>query len=198
MKWDVDLIQDPNLLLKKLKEFNIKNKVIKSIKIVGFSFNFDQLSHYVDDKETFSRYVEIDSPIIIEFEDGDRFEIDYSEGSTLKVGYNSLPEELVSNIGHNVDGDIIFSNCLGKKIYGFSIEMSDEIELDYYFTGSYGLDLSENQESYISRLKFHLTDNLYLNFTNYHDYGVVWVTDVNHHTTKIKWAELKKGYTRNN
>lgn len=196
MKWDVDLIQNPNVLLKKIKEFNLNGRVIKSIRIVGYSFNFEQLSGYINDKETFSRYVEISEPIIIEFEDGSRFEIDYSEGSTLKVGFNSLPKEIVSHIGHNVDGDIMFSNCLGKKIIGFSIEMSDEIELDYFFTGSYGLDLSENQDSYISRLKIHLTDNLYLNFTNYHDYGVVWVTDVYHHTTKIQWSELKKGFTR--
>ena len=71
--------------------------------------------------------------------------------------------------------------------------MTDECELDWDFTGSYGIEIDENQPAYISRLKIHLTNQIFINFTNYYDYGAIWISDINHHMSKIKWEELKKG-----
>ena len=196
-KWDVDLIQDPNKLLKKLKELDIKNKTIKSIKTVGYCFNFEQMSPIFRDNESFSRYIQIDDPLIIGFEDGTKFEIDYSEGSTLKIGCNSLPDDIKSSVSEpNIDCNVMFSNCIGKEIIGYSVEITDDCYLGFDFTGSYGIELDENQDSYISCLKIHLSDQLTLNYTNYHDYGEVWVTDSYNHTSKIKWGELKTGYKK--
>lgn len=194
IKWDVEQIQDPNILLKKLKELNIKGKKIKAIRTIGYVFNFEMISGTFKDSEIFNRYIEIDTPLIIEFEDHSRFEIDYSEGSTLKIGLNSLPYNIYSEAtSNNVDGNIIFSNCLGKTITGYAVEMTDEFGLNWDFTGSYGIELDDNNDLYISRLKIYLTDRLAISFTNYHDYGAVWVNESNDCISLIKWGELKNG-----
>ena len=198
LKWDVEQIQDPVRLMEVLKSLDIKNKKIKNVKIVGCAYNLEEtLDVYKEfhaDKELFVRYVELGEPFIIEFEDGTTFEIDYSEGSTLKLGINSLPKDLVSPVApNNVDGNIMFSNIIGEEIIGYTVDMTDEFELGWDFTGSYGIELDENQPAYISRIKIHLTNQLTINFINYYDYGAVFVNDANHHMTKIKWEELKKG-----
>ncbi len=207
-EWNVDLIQEPNELLKKLKEFNLKGKIIKNIKIVGHCYDAIQtleeimyqkyederaeVKNFKDDYE-FDRDIQYDDPIIIEFEDGDKFEIEYSEGGTLKIGLNSLPDNIEPSCNYNnVDGNVIFSNLIGQEIIGYEIGMQDEFELTYDFTGSYGIKEPEDQSSYISFFKIILTNGLRIYFSNDFDYGYMVVKEWNENS-KIKWGELKKG-----
>ena len=37
--WNVELIQEPNKLLERIKEFNLKGKKIKSINIIGHCYD---------------------------------------------------------------------------------------------------------------------------------------------------------------
>ena len=100
----------------------------------------------------FIRYIEIDEPIIFFFDNGDRLEVDFSEASSLKIGKNSLPENIEFSVNHpNADMNIIFSNCLQKEIKGFEVIMSDELYSDY--TGSQGIPEPQNQNSYISKFR---------------------------------------------
>ena len=212
-EWKADVIQEPIALMNKLKSFNIKNKKIKSIRILGLAYDLlddleeviykqtnsqeeSDLKNFKDEYE-FNRIVEVDEPIIIEFEDGNRVEILFSDGGTVKIGLNSLPEDITWGTNEaNVDGNVIFSNCLGKMVTGFSVEIEDEIELDWEFTGAHGLDLDENQELYIGRFQILLTDGLALNFQSWIDFGHVWVQEWRYHRSKIKWEELKKGISK--
>ena len=214
-EWKVDLIQEPNVLLKTLKEFNIKGKKIKNIRILGNVFdlidgleeeiykktenkNDSDVENFKDDYE-FKRIVEIDDPIIITFEDNDRLEIDYSEGSSIKIGLNSLPENIESkNFINNLDGNVMFSNCIGKSIIGFQVSMQDDYELTWDFTGSYGIELPENQDAYISEFRILLSDSVSIVFKNFYDYGHVWTEDWLVDISTIKWEELKKGIKENN
>ena len=214
-EWKVDLIQEPNVLLKTLKEFNIKGKKIKNIRILGNVFDLidgleeeiykktenqhdSDVENFKDDYE-FKRIVEIDDPIIITFEDNDRLEIDYSEGSSIKIGLNSLPENIESkNFINNLDGNVMFSNCIGKSIIGFQVSMQDDYELTWDFTGSYGIELPENQDAYISEFRILLSDSVSIVFKNFYDYGHVWTEDWLVDISTIKWEELKKGIKENN
>lgn len=211
-KWDVQLIQEPTVLLNKLKGFNLTGRKIKSINIVGHCYDVvgtleeiiynkfgdeeSNVENFKDDYE-FDRIIEYDDPIIIEFDDGDRFEIDYGEGSSLKIGLNSLPKNIrCRGNSKSLDGNIMFSNLIGQEIRGFEIGMQDDFELTYDFTGSFGIELPENQKAYISFLKIILTNGLKIYFSNDFDYGVMLVQEWNE-TTKIKWGELKKGILDN-
>ena len=209
---NVDLIQDPYDLLSILKAIKLKGKVIKNIKIVGHCYDiietFEEIVYeklgdekiivemFKDDYE-FDREIEYDDPIIFEFEDGDKFEIDYGEGSSLKLGINSLPENIECGCNnHNLDGNIMFSNIIGHKILGFEVGMQDDFELTYDFTGSYGIKEPKNQKAYISFLRIILNNGLSIYFSNDFDYGYMSVKEWNE-TSKIKWKDVKKGIIDN-
>ena len=217
-EWKTELIQDPNILMSKLKELNIKDKKIKNIIVLGLAYNLTEdeatataynyykktgvdltdreIRNYnqIDENVEFLRYVEIDEPIIIEFEDGSRFEIDYCDGSTIKIGLNTLPKNIEWGINHpNVDGNVVFSNCINKTVIGFEVSMQDEMELTYDFTGSHGVDLSEDQDAYIASFRLLLSDCLAIVFNNFVDYGQVIVQEKNNNYSKILWKDLKNG-----
>lgn len=209
-KWDVKLIQEPNELLETLKTFNLKYKKIKSIQLIGPDSNYtDYLEEIIynrtEDEELgdlenfkddymFDRFIEIDEPIIIEFESGDKLEIDYSECGSLKVGLNSLPNELKSFYGYNnLNGNVIFSNCLGEQLNGFAVHMQDEFELSRDFTGAHGIEEPKDQKSYVSGFSLVLSNHIYINFTNFFDYGYVWISDYLGKIDQIAWKELKNG-----
>lgn len=214
-KWNVPLIQEPNELMQKLKELNIIGRRIVKIRCVGLCYNFtkdsieDSAYNYYKEKnienlqeisaydnipnETmFYRYVMIDGPIILYLDNGDRLEIDYSEGSSLKIGKNSLPENIECGINlPNTDMDVVFSICLEKEIKGFEVCMTDYL-IDE-FTASWGMPMPEKQNAYITSLKINLNDGIYLNFYSFYDYGEVEVKQRKNEDAKISWEELKKG-----
>ncbi len=214
-KWNVPIIQEPNELMKKLKEFNLIGKKITNIRCVGLCYDLteddieDEAYNYYRNKNVENlaeistyenipldtlllRSVQIDEPIIFYFDNGDRLEVDYSEASSLKIGKNSLPKNIQygTNIP-NADMNIVFSNCLNKKIIGFEVSMSDELLDD--FTGSHGIQEPENQMSYISSFEIKLEDWISIKFNNFFDYGRVYIESAFESEKKITWEELKKG-----
>ncbi len=212
-KWNVPLIQEPNELMKKLKELDVKGKKITSVRCVGLCYNlredmiedhaygyyqeekienYEELSNYENilPDTPFTRYVEIDEPIIVYFDNGDRLEVDFSEASSLKIGKNSLPENIeFSTNAPNADMNIIFSNCIGKEVKGFEVIMSDALYSDY--TGSQGIPEPENQDSYISMFRILLEKDVYIEFNSLFDYGEVAVFQYG--KSEILWKDLKNG-----
>ena len=218
-KWDVQIIQEPNELMKELKKLNLIGKKIKSIRCVGLCYNLrediieektyeyyekrqvsklDEISEYnnIPADTPFLRYVQIDEPIIFYFEDGDRLEIDFSEGSSLKLGKNSLPEDIEFGTNYpNIDANVIFSNCIGKEISYFEVSMSSELISE--FTGSRGIEKPINQDSYISSFRIYLTEWIYIEFNSFFDYGEVAIYE-EYKESQILWKDLKKGIIRIN
>ncbi|MDD4795876.1 MAG: hypothetical protein PHG03_04910 [Bacilli bacterium] len=109
LDWNVELIQKPSELMQKFKSLDIKNKTITNIRCVGLCYNlredmleedgynyyetknnkdFETLSNYSNFllDTPFSRHAEIDEVIILELDNKERFEIDFSEASSIKIG----------------------------------------------------------------------------------------------------------------
>ena len=213
-EWKVPIIQEPNELMKKLKEFNLIEKKITSIRCIGLCYDLtedgieDRAYNYYENKNVenlyeisnydsipldtlFSRSIQIDEPIIFYFDNGDRLEIDYSEASSLKIGKNSLPKDIQYGTNMpNVNMNILFSNCINKEIIGFEVSMSDELSDD--FTGSHGISEPENQMSYISSFTIKLDGWISIKLNNFFDYGSVWGEGYNKAEENITWEELKK------
>ncbi|MCQ2253164.1 MAG: hypothetical protein MJZ61_06925, partial [Bacteroidales bacterium] len=116
--------------------------------------------------------VQIDEPFILYFEDGDRLDILYSEGSTVKVSMNTLRDDLISGINPNIviNPDDYFSEIHDRQITGIEIQRSNEYP---EFTHSHGLDLDENQDEFIERILIYLSDGYVLDLSNFYDYGYV-------------------------
>ncbi len=214
-EWNVPLIQEPNILMNKLKNLDVRGRKIVNIKCVGICYNLDEddiedyvynyynkqgaknlheLSEYenIDGKVPFSRFVEIDEPIIFYLDDGNRLEIEFSEASSIKLGKNSLPEDITFGINKpNANVNVVFSNCLNSEIIGFKVIMEDELSADY--TGSFGIPEPINQNSYISSFKICLNDGKSIEFNSFYDYGHVYVCDEKENISTICWKELQNG-----
>lgn len=159
MEWNVELIQNPIKLDSKLKELDILNKEIINVRTI--STLYDNLD--------INKALEIDKPIEFIFFDNNKLEIDYSEGSTIKIGYNSLQEYKKYNVPKELNEYV-----KNEKIVSYNIETVDKDTAFCEFTGSYGLKLNENQSGgYIGNLQFNLTNNKKIIFINFYDYGEI-------------------------
>ena len=159
--WKVKLIQGPFQLLRELRSYNLKERVIKNVYYSGYLYDHCE------------GYIQIDNPFYIEFEDGDVLAIDYTDFSSVKIGMNALPDiekELI-----NKD----FNKCIGGKIINYNISICDNI-ID--FTHCYGIKLAENRHSYIDGFKLRIYNErnkpreraFWICFRNFYDYGQVY------------------------
>ena len=186
-KWNEKIIQKPEELNEKLRELNIFNKQIKKIKTPSFIYNCE---FGIQEKEQQDCLIEIDRPLIIIFEDKNHLEIDFSEASSLKVGFNSLPNDIDCS-KCQIDLNKYFSECIENKIIDFNILTTKEYdELD--FTGSYGIKDPYEQTSFIKKLKLILPNNLTMSFEPYYDYGQVFLEDEKGIIKQITYDKIKE------
>lgn len=186
-KWDEKIIQNPEELNEKLSRLNIFNKQIKEIKTPSYIYNFE---FGIREKEKQDCLIEIDRPLIIIFEDKSHLEIDFSEASSLKVGFNSLPNDIDCS-KCQIDLNKYFSECIGNKIIDFSIVTTKEYD-ELYYTGSYGIKDPYEQALFIKKLKLILRDNLTVTFEPYYDYGQVFIEDENGIIKQITYDIIKE------
>ena len=71
----------------------------------------------LDPEMEMERYLELDEPLLIHFEDGDTFKIDTPWEDIWYMSMNRIPPGIKSCFGQpNVDAEIMFSPCLWRKI----------------------------------------------------------------------------------
>lgn len=127
------------------------------------------------------RIVEIDEPFILEFTDGQQIELDANDvNNEVTVAFNEIPSSAKADINtNNIDGNVIFSSCLGKTIT--AIKFLPKIP----------------KEPYVPCIVFVLNDNTEIQIEGYLDF-----CNVSHNKTDskgkdsiipISWGELKKG-----
>ena len=199
-EWQVPLIQDADVLEYFLSSLKLKGRVIKSIRAIGRCYNFgyweieeqvEDISKIPDDFE-FKTYLEIDEPLVIEFVDGDRLEIDFSEASSLKMGLNTLsPETTYGTNSNNLDVNYVFSKCLNQEVIDYKVTRSDKLTSEY--TGSSGIP--EPKCNFIEKIEFMIGDDLKITFKPFFDYGEVTLTDKNDNILYVKWKDIKKSLT---
>lgn len=210
--WSAEILQAPEEVYARFEQLNLLNKRISKIRAVGLGYNLrdnyledDSEEDYgIDDTDcsapgmeglphscerTIPCTVEIDEPIILIFEDGDRLEIDFSEGSSIRIGTNSIPIDIKPGVNqNNFDATQFFSCCVGQPIVGFEVKNTAKLPI---FTGSYGMRLAALPE-YIDSVWLVLENSTKLKFEAWIDYGAVSATDENGAPLEISVCELKK------
>lgn len=194
--WSAPILQTAEEVVAKAHELQIVGRVVKDIRSISHNYNvwFDDSYHEIfeairnnDDKALASQEiecsVEIDEPLLIQFEDGDVLGIDFSEGSSIRMDMNTLSWDILASIDErNFHANRIFDNILGKRIDDIIVSSS---LTEPHFTGSYGLELDE-QPSYLRSVSFMYLDGeendlnsewKQLLFEAHFDYGVVSLTD---------------------
>ncbi len=212
-KWNVPVLQSPDETKEYINNLGLIGKKIKSIKAIGLCYNLvenniedavysltndeksSDFENISEDTELY-RWVEVDEPIIIEFDDNDTLEIDFSEASSLKMSKNGLPKDITWGINrNNADLNIVFSNCIGAKIQDIVVLTTTEDILEN-FTGSHGIELPDFDE-YVTDIVMVLDNNQTLNFYAWFDYGHLRSKEyeidlTNGKDVMIKFKDLKK------
>ncbi len=123
-----------------------------------------------------ARQMEIDKPFVVEFKDGDTFEIDVAMEPEFLMSMNRIPGEVADNRFRGVDPFYIFSDVVGKVVSAVEIET---VKIDRMPWTGRALDRSEEVASAIylrfengSRLKFS-PDIDYLTVESQNRHGVV-------------------------
>lgn len=189
--WNVDLIQKPEILEKKLSEMQLVGKKIKNIRSVGALYDMEYIClEESEDDDSIKEMIKIDEPIVITFEDNERLEIDFSETSSLKIGINALPQHISWGINPcNVDLNVFFQQLIGKIIE--KIEVTASLDYSGNFTKSYEIP-EPKAAPYINEIIFYLENNYKMVFNSNFDYGEVSL----YHEDKIietKFENIKKG-----
>lgn len=181
--WSAEIVQGPFGLRKAVDDLNIIGRKIKSLRTIGGAFNFNEYEEEVDEfgdvcgEQTDPlRTVLIDEPVVIFFEDGDRVEIDFSEGSSVRISMNCIPERIRHRVKSvNFDANRLFSCFIGQCIVGFEVLETETMPV---FTGSYGMSFYPS-ETYIDQLNFLLENGVKISFEAYFDYGTLTALDKN-------------------
>ena len=143
-----------------LDSFNLVGRRIWSLHTPSFDFEntvgsiLSAAGKYVDGEEESSRRnicayanlpkrtkierrMEIDKPFVIEFKDGDTFEIDVPMDPIFLMSMNRIPIEVADSRGRGVDPLYLFSDVIGKTVAAVDVETCTVGRLPY---SSYDLD----------------------------------------------------------
>ena len=77
---------------------------------------------YLPKKIRLERKMEIDMPLVIEFNGGDTFEIDIDMAPAYYLSMNHIPVEVAKNTGIGVNPSEMFSDVIDKKIAAVDLE----------------------------------------------------------------------------
>lgn len=181
--WSADVLQKPEEVCAVFDQLNLTGKKIVDIKPVGYGYNFlcDYVSELSEDKPCY-RHVEVDEPLFIVFADGDRMEIEFSEGSSIRISKNCIPLNIESGLQPpNYDAKQLFSNCVGQLLTGLEVKV---INRSPGCTGSHGIELNNRQRKFIEAVSLVFSNSTKLYFEPFADYG--WITAVDKNDTPLE------------
>lgn len=139
-EWSAPTMVSPEAIKDLIASFNLEGRIIRRMRMIGLAYNLtrdwieERAYNYfsnLDEKDRqnkseyvcippevpYSRYAEIDEPFMIEFEDGDTFAIDTPQQPEFRMSMNCIPWEIKAGANlPNVEADILFSPCIGRRI----------------------------------------------------------------------------------
>lgn len=189
--WNIKEIYKPQEIKEKIESFNLKGRVIKDIKAVGMDYAHGEVdvedavdylfetyypealddnsayNMFIDDLP-FRRYMEIDQPFIIKFDNNETFEIVADWSPLYAMSMNSLPWDIEPAINYqNADANIIFSNCIGEEIINIEIVTS----LIGFEEGERSTIVClETGTEYVSKLILWLSNGMGISVSPYYDF----------------------------
>ena len=194
-EWSAPTFETASEIKETLGKMRIIGRRIYRMKMIGLNYNltrdwicemaYKNLSHLHEDERQelsdyknilpdmeFLRYSEIDEPLLIEFDDGDVFEIDTPMDPEYRFSMNSIPWHIKAGTNlPNVDANKLFSVCIGKKIVD--------------------VEVTEGKGESASEIIFWLENNTGLCINPLFDYCEVSCIDRNKQCVTIPFRDLK-------
>lgn len=211
----LDSLDSVEAIRKRLNSFNLIGRKITSMKIIGLSYNLtrDWIANYVyrnlpqemseekrqlksdylniDDDFKFIRISEADEPLLIQFEDGNVFEIDTPQEPEFKFSMNCIPWNIKAGTNQpNMDANVLFDICLNKKITDIEIEThKTNIHPMYYEP----LDASDSERELIKNIILWLEGDIGLAIGPSIDYCEFFCINKQRKIIDIPFGKLKTG-----
>lgn len=145
-EWSAVSMVSPTEIKNLVESFKLEGRIIKQLRIIGLAYNLrrdsientaynyleelsdpdaDANSDYfnINAKLPYYRFAEIDQPFMIEFEDGDVFEINTPQVPEFRMSMNCIPWWIESGINSpNVDANVLFAPCIGRAIRSVEVK----------------------------------------------------------------------------
>lgn len=178
-EWSAPTMVNPDEIKARIASFNLEGRRIKRMKMIGFSYfhtrdwieshAYNALEHLSEEERQrqsnysnialdtmFGRCAVIDEPLLIEFEDGDVFEIVTPQQPEFRFSMNCIPWWIGAGTNlPNLDADIFFAPCLGRSIQKVEVLTyaadKDPICDDYF-------DETHNKRELVSDIVLRLDD----------------------------------------
>lgn len=193
-EWSAPVLRTVEEVNAQIKKMQLEGRIIKKVYAVGMGYNwcdyqiedsvYNELDYnekpsgkydFLPEEIVFSKYAQIDEPFLIEFCDGDILAVDFSEGSCVRIEFNSIfPDILPGTNQRNFHANELFKDLIGCAIKSVDITISTKSD---GFCYSHGLG-EENQNFYVKRISFvcencEQYETKSIEFAPFFDYGIV-------------------------
>ncbi len=221
-EWSAPTMVDAPEIRARIESFRLEGRVIRSMKLVGSAIfhtremledtvygaleqegitdeeELRERSRYeaIGPDRLFARACATGAPLLISFEDYDRFEIDMPQAGEYRLGMNCIPWSVQPERQlQNVDANVLFKPCLGKRIEKAEVcayvTDKDPMTGDHYML--YQDDRPGTREL-VSRIVLHLEDGIrFVMETCLADSNSFFCEDAEGKNLTIPFRELKKG-----
>ena len=214
--WSAKTLIKPDEIQHGLSLLHLEGRKIKRMKFIGLCYNlrrdcledcaynyYDQRggmeeeemqrkSDYenIDPQFLFSRWAEIDEPFLIEFEDGDCFEIETPFAGEFRFSLNKIPWEIDAGTNlPNAEAGTLFAPAHGKTIVAVELDQGSKTFHPSYFEDMLVGDLDE----YIAGIILRLADGSGLRIYGNIDYTWIELINGNNEAADISFSNLKTG-----
>ena len=178
--WSAKKMTDPEEIRHHISLMHLEGRTIERMKFIGLCYNlrrdtledcvynyYDQLgsmeeeeilrkSDYesIDPSHSFSRWAEIDEPLLIKFDDGDCFEIKTPFAASYRFSMNKIPWGIRAGINQpNAEAETLLSPAIGKTIVAVEFDVGTKEAHPSYFEDFLVGDLAEYIAGIVLRLE---------------------------------------------
>lgn len=213
-EWSAPDMVSPEEIRNRVTDFRLEGRTIADIRIIGLSYDHrrdwieehayrllegldeeirQEKSTYcnIADDTQYDRYVRIDEPLLIRFDDEDVFEIDTPQQPEFRMSMNCIPWWIDAGTNlSNADAAVVFSPCIGAKIESVSVNtyITDK---DPMFSNYF--DERHSTRELVSDIVLWLDNGYGLKIGGWYDYCMVDLVDKENKVVPISFKELKEG-----
>lgn len=212
-EWSAPVMVSADEIRERISKLNLVGRKIKRLRMIGLSYfltrdrvedtayglmsDLPQTQRenqseykYIPSDLQFLRSSQIDEPLLVQFEDGDVFEIDTPQEADYRFSMNCIPWYIDAGTNQpNVDADRLFSVCLDKKIEDVQIDTEiiyeDPMSHEPFDSNGTGIEI-------VSRIVLRLEGGVGICINARIDYCEVSCIDENDEIVTIPFRELKE------
>lgn len=217
-EWSAPVMVNTDEIRAKIESYCLVGKTIKRMKLIGLSYLHDRywiedqaynVQYYLEEYERqrksdydniapdlcLGRFVQIDEPFLIEFDDGDVFEIDTPQEPEYRFSMNCIPWDINAGTNYpNLDADRFFAPCIGRTIK--AIEIKTYVTDEHPMYGDY-FDEEHSEFELVANIILRLDDGNGIRIGGFIDYCFIDYINANDKQCDIPFGDLKLALLNN-